>query len=248
VAGACPQAPKAERRSGHTGPRRSRAEVHFFSHLFGPVEIRSYANVAFAKKLLPIWHSLRKGGRSPLSFELSRIAAEPRGRKTKWRSPVLTEERQVYPLNAARVAAHADLSSAREGPTLAWPTRSAASHGDTRGNGRFGHLRRFLREAARCWRFPSLLRNDTLGLRYSRALTSAQTPTLNHHMLSSGATGRCAESSSSSAHRGGPDKPRGNRPNRSAFGNSDEVSGQMIADSGRTASVQDAANVVLGVP
>jgi len=42
--------------------------------------------------------------------------------------------------------------------------------------------------------------------------------------------------------------PRGNRVNRSAFGSSDEASVQMISDSGRTASVENAANVVLAVP
>ena len=85
-------------------------------------------------------------------------------------------------------------------PKLSWPRQSAASHGDTRCNGRPGHLRRCLREAARCWRCPSLFRIDTRGLRYSRAPTNAQTRTLNHHMLSLGATARCAESSSSSTH------------------------------------------------
>jgi hypothetical protein len=71
---------------------------------------------------------------------------------------------------------------ALNGPKLVWPTRSAASHGDTRCNGRLGHPRRCLPEVAPCWRFPSPLRIDTRGLRYSQALTSAQTPTLNHHI------------------------------------------------------------------
>jgi hypothetical protein len=132
-------------------------------------------------------------------------------------------------------------------PKFAWPTRLAASLGDTRCNDRLGHLRRCLQVAARCWRFPSLLRTDTRDLRCSRAPTNAQTPTLAHHTLSSGATARCAESSSSSAHRVGADMHRGNRPSRSAFGSSDEVSAQMISG-GRTALVQDAVNLVLGVP
>ena len=85
-------------------------------------------------------------------------------------------------------------------PKLSWPTRLAASHGDTRCNGRPGHLRRCLRAVARCWRFPSLFRTDTRRLRYSRALTNAQTPTLSHHLFNLGATARCAGSSLASAH------------------------------------------------
>ena len=64
-------------------------------------------------------------------------------------------------------------------PKLSWPRQSAASHGDTRCNGRPGHLRRCLQGAARCRRFPSLFRTDRRRLRYSRALTNAQTMTLN---------------------------------------------------------------------
>jgi hypothetical protein len=54
------------------------------------------------------------------------------------------------------------------GPKLLWPTRSAASHGDTRGNGRRGHLRRGLREVARFWRLPSLLRTSKRGTPFTK--------------------------------------------------------------------------------
>ena len=75
MVGARPQAPKAVRRSGHTGPRRSRAEAHFFLHLFGQVEIPPYRNVAFAKKLLPIYHAKNDASPTDTRDEARRTAA-----------------------------------------------------------------------------------------------------------------------------------------------------------------------------
>jgi hypothetical protein len=69
------------------------------------------------------------------------------------------------------------VGGARKSPR---PIRSAASHDDTRGNDRLAHLRRFLREAARWWRFPSLHRTDMGRFRYSLGPSCDQTLTLKH--------------------------------------------------------------------